>query len=149
MDKVLPILTERATTARDQQAVRMREAAGLLQQAGATLDRLQEFRTDCIARSPTARGGSPDGQSMADYQRFLGRLDEAITLQQQECVRRQERSAAVQQALIENQKRLMAFETLARRRGALRLLKDSRVAQRMSDEFAARAASLQAQEKPQ
>jgi len=140
MDKVLPLLTDGALKARDQQAIMVREAAGAVQQAEATLAQLQAFRADLLARPPGTQGMPADPQALVDHQAFVVRLDEAIAMQAQEKRRRQERSDAEQQRLIEKQKRLMAFETLAKRRAATRQLKEARLAQRASDEFAARAA---------
>ncbi|WP_298927190.1 flagellar export protein FliJ [uncultured Ramlibacter sp.] len=139
MDKVLPLLTDTALKARDKQTLMVRDAAVAVQQADATLRNLQQFRTELLARAPGSRGSPADAQSLLDHQAFVVRLDEAIAMQTLERLRRQERCDAEQQRLIEQQQRLMAFQTLARRRAASHQLKESRRAQSDSDEFAARA----------
>ena len=139
MDKVLPLLTEGALALRDRHAALVRAAARAVQQADATLAQLRQFRLDLLARSPAALGTATDAQALVGYQRFLARLDEAIVLQQQERALRLGRVEAAQQQLIEKQKRLTAFETLARRRAAERSIKETRRLQRDSDEYAARA----------
>ena len=145
MDKVLPTLIDGAKTVRDRHGVAARQAAAAVAQAQATLDRLQQFRAECLTRAPGTQGAS-DGQALADYQVFLGRLDAAITQQGHEHARRGEWAASAQQALVASQQRLMAFETLVTRRAAVRNAKEDRKARRDTDEFAARAARRQAQE---
>lgn len=138
MDKVLPLLTEGALTARDRQAAATRDAAAAVRQAEVTLERLTGFRAELLARAPGARA-SADTQSLVDHQRFVARLDEAIAMQLQERGRRLERANTAQQQLIDRQKRLMAFETLSTRRARVRAVKETRRDQRDSDEHAARA----------
>lgn len=146
MDQVLPLLIGQAQVRRDQTAALACDAALASRQGQATLEQLRQFHGDCLTRSPGAGGGHADGQSLIDYQNFVSRLDEAITLQLQECQRRQERAAARQEQLLESQQRLMAFEALAQRRAAARSAKDSRAQQRDADEFGARAARRLTQE---
>ncbi|CAN5611382.1 N/A [soil metagenome] len=140
MNKLLPLLINRAETARDRQAALARDAANAAQQTQATLVRLEDFRGESLERSPASLGRHADAQALGDYQRFVSRLDDAIAMQRQECQRREERSAAGQQRLIEEQRKLMAFETLLRRRAAAAGIKQGRRAQSDADEFAARAA---------
>jgi len=142
MDHVLPLLIEGAEAGRDRLAARLREATGQAQQAGATLTRLSDFRAGCVARSPVTRGGPVDVQSLVDHHRFVGRLDEAIAMQTHEERRRQDMAALAQARLAEGQRKLLAFQTLAKRRAAARDLKDARRGQREADEFAARAVRL-------
>ena len=118
MNKLLPLLINRAEIARDRQAALAREAANAALQTQATLVRLEDFRGESLDRSPASLGSHADAQALGDYQRFVSRLDDAIAMQRQECQRREERSAAGQQRLIEEQRKLMAFETLLRRRAA-------------------------------
>ncbi|RYY63517.1 MAG: hypothetical protein EOO24_57515, partial [Comamonadaceae bacterium] len=115
MEHVLPLLVEQALAARDQQAAVLRQAQGALQQARATLERLQAFRLECLSRSPAATLGRADGAALADYQRFVTRLDDAIASQGQEASRRQGAVAHQQQLLQQAQQRLLAFQTLGGR----------------------------------
>jgi flagellar FliJ protein len=140
MDAVLPLLIERAQAARDRLAVEARQTAQALQQSHATLQRLQQFRAEYLARSPATRGTAVSPQALVDWQRFLARLDDAIRMQEQECEHRSQMDDARRRQLGEGQRRLMAFETLDRRRAAVREAALVRRAQRDADEFAARAA---------
>lgn len=139
MDAVLPQLIERAQAARDRLAFEARQTAQALQQSLATLERLRTFRADYLARSPATSGAAVSPQALADWQRFLARLDDAIRMQSQECEHRQQLHDARRQQLGDGQRRLMAFETLVQRRAAVREAGLARRAQRDADEFAARA----------
>jgi flagellar protein FliJ len=146
MDKILPFLIERASGERDRQARVARDTASAAAQAADTLTRLQDFRIECLGRSPAMAGHGATAQSLNDFQNFLTRLDEAIAMQRMEAAQREQRRAAAQQQLIERQQRVLAFETLKTRRSTAREAIAARKAQRDSDEFAARAARAQTQE---
>lgn len=146
MDKILPFLIERAGGERDRQMRVARDAAHAAAQAAGTLARLEEFRVECLARAPGMTGHAATAQSLADFQNFVARLDQAISMQKMEAAQREMRREAAQRQLIERQQRVLAFETLSTRRGAAREAIAARKSQRESDEFAARAARAQAQE---
>ena len=146
MKHALPLLIERAQAARDQQAARTRQARQSATQAQATLQRLQAFRGECLARSPAAVGGSADGASLAGYQQFVTRLDEAIGMQGQEAGLRERMADEQQRQLLQHQQRLLAFQTLARRQAQQQAHREQRLDQRTSDEFAARAAAAHQQD---
>lgn len=148
MDHVLPHLIEAARNARDRQAAQLRQAQGAVQQAQATLQRLAQFRADYLARSAAATLGTTDGPALQRYQRFLARLDEATVMQQRELQAREQRVQREQQALVGQQQKLLAYETLVRRRAQERERRVQRREQRESDEFAARAFRRAQQENP-
>ena len=139
MEHVLPTLIESARTARDRQAAQLRQAQGAVQQARTTLERLGQFRAECLARSAAGTLGHTDGPALGRYQRFIARLDEASALQQRELQLRTERAEREQQALVHCQQRLLAFQALAQRRLREREHRENRRLQREADEFAARA----------
>jgi flagellar FliJ protein len=139
MEQVLPLLIEQATGARDRQSARLAQVRQSVQQAQATLERLQAFRLECLARSPAAQLGRGDGAMLAGYQQFLGRLDDAIAMQRQEAALRQAQADQQQALLAQCQQKLLAFQTLAARQAQRRELRAARKSQRESDEFAARA----------
>ncbi len=139
----LPLLIDRARTLRDQLAAAAAQATQALQQSEQTLDQLGRFREETLARCPTARVGGFSADRLHDWQRFMTRLDEALSLQRAECERRRQSLALRQQHLAEGQRRLMAFEALETRQAMERQRKQARQAQRDSDEFAARALRLQ------
>lgn len=139
MDQALPLLIDRATESRDRQSARLAQALKSVQQAQATLERLRAFRLECLSRSPAAQLGRGDGQTLAAYQTFIARLDEAIAMQQREATLRQSQADQQQALLGQCQQKLLAFETLSKRAAQRRELKAARKSQRESDEFAARA----------
>lgn len=139
MEHVLPILIDSARTARDRQAAGLREAEAAVRQAIATLQRLRQFRAECLVRSPAALNARSDAHALAAYQNFVGRLDQAIDLQQQEVDRRESRRLAQHDLLLRAHQRVAAFETLAQRRLLQRAAREQRRLEREADEFAARA----------
>lgn len=141
MNKVLPLLIDRAQVLRDKHVAQARETLATLQTAQQVLQRLDDFRTEFIARSPAASGATADAQALQDYQRFVGRLDEAIAQQRQECSHRSQRNDAAQRLLLDSQRRVVALQSWQRRELAAQVAKDNRRSQREADEFAARAAS--------
>ncbi|HZY19159.1 MAG TPA: flagellar export protein FliJ [Ramlibacter sp.] len=148
MQHVLPLLIEQAQAARDQQSVRLKQAQQAVQQAQATLQRLLEFRAECLSRSPAATLGRGDGGQLADYQRFVSRLDEAIAMQRREAQAREGVVGQQQQLLVQCQQRMLAFETLSRRQAQQRDRREQRRGQREADEFAARAVARQENPQP-
>lgn len=137
--QVMPLLIEQARKRRDEQSARVQAASQGVQQALGTLRQLQDFRADYLRRSPASAGQSMHVERLQDFQRFLARLEEAIGQQQQELSRRQQQLADAQAFLAEDQRRLMAFETLATRQADELERLARRREQRESDEFAARA----------
>lgn len=139
MQHALPLLIERARTARDQQSARLAQARQEQDRAQATLQRLQDFRRECLARNPVHRGRT-DADSLEDHLRFLGTLDQAMAQQQQQLALRERHCADQQAQLQQLQQRLLAFETLARRQADAKARQAARQEQRATDDFAALAA---------
>jgi flagellar FliJ protein len=139
MQHVLPLLTAQATEARDREAARLTQLRQSHAQAQATLQRLEAFRLECLARSPSAMGGRGDCDSLAGYQKFVARLDEAIAMQRQETTLRWQQAEAQQLRLVTAQQRLLAYQALAARNATRAAQKEAKRDQRMADEFAARA----------
>ncbi len=139
MKAVLPLLIERAREARDQLAVQSRQAAQAAQQAHATREQLERFRADYLGRAPGRAGQPATADQLQDFQRFVTRLDQAISLQAQEIAIREQQAAQAQLRLADGQRRLTAFQALDTRQQAALAQRQYRAAQRESDEFAARA----------
>ena len=140
MKNVLPLLIDRAQVLRDKHVAQARDTLATLQTAQQVLQRLDDFRGEFIARSPASTGATADTQALLDYQRFVGRLDEAIAQQRQECTRRLQRNDAAQRQLLDSQRRVVALQSWQRREAAAQVAKDNRRSQREADEFATRAA---------
>lgn len=149
MKHALPALIDTARSARDRETAILVQVQHAAAQAQSTLQRLAQYRTEYLARSPAATGAPSDAQSLAQYQLFFSRLDEAIALQHQEIERRAARVASQQAVLQRCQQRLLAFETLARRREMERQASELRRQQNETDEFAARVAGRGVMEKAQ
>jgi flagellar FliJ protein len=145
MDRVLPLLIDRAAQLRDLQAAAAQQARVAADQAEATLGRLQSFRVDCLAQSAAGTQARTTSEAMAGYQHFVTKLDDAIGQQSAEARSRHDAAAAQQAVLVEAQRRLLAFETLQKRRANERNLREQRKLQRESDAFAARAARQKAE----
>ena len=141
MKHVLPLLIERAQAVRDRQAQVLRQAQQSAAQARTTLDRLDAFRAECLSRSAAAQLGRSDGASLAGYQQFVGRLDDAIGMQGQEAALRDAQAAEQQLRLQQQQRRVLAFESLARREAQRQGRREQRQDRIAADEFAARAAA--------
>lgn len=139
MKHALPRLIETAEAARDQASAALAQVRQAVAQAATTLQRLQDFRAECLSRSAAGTLGATDGAGLQGYQRFVGRLDEAIALQQQEVRRREARVQEQQLRLQECQRKLMAFQALQRREADAANARAQRREQREADEFAARA----------
>jgi flagellar FliJ protein len=139
MKHVLPLLIERAQAVRDRQAQLLRQAQQSAAQAQTTLQRLDAFRVECLSRSAAAQLGRTDATSLAGYQQFVGRLDDAIGMQGQEATLREAQAAEQQQRLLAQQRRVLAFESLARRDAQRQGRREQRQDRLEADEFAARA----------
>lgn len=147
MQHVLPLLIERAGKARDRQATLLREAELALAQACQTQAQLADFRAGCLQRAPGHQGKRADSTTLAAYQTFVQRLDQVVELQHGEEQRRGSRADAARQALLESQRRVLAFEALGRRLADRRQTAAARQAQRGNDEHALRQAFLQMKDK--
>ncbi len=139
MTNLIPMLIDRAQQLRDRHVAEARDTLVTLNTAQSVLQRLDDFRIDFLARSPAATGACADAQALQDYQRFVGRLDEAITQQRQECERRRVRNDAAQRQLLDSQRRVVALQAWQRREAHAQATRDSRRSQREADEFAAHA----------
>lgn len=141
MKRVLPLLIEQAGAARDRQSLAVAQAGRAVQQAQATLDRLQDFRGECLARAPNARPGVADAGALDGYQQFVARLDHAIGVQGGEAALRGAQLDEQRTRLAACQQRLLAFEALLARQQRQSQARQARREQRDSDAFAARAAA--------
>jgi len=139
MKHALPLLLQSAASARDRQAAVLAQARQAVAQAQATLDRLEGFRAECLARSAAGTLRTTGAEALREYQRFVERLDEAVAMQRNELDARAQRAAAEHDRLLRCQQRLLAFEALREREARAAAARAQRREQRESDEFAARA----------
>ncbi|WP_460890918.1 flagellar export protein FliJ, partial [Ramlibacter alkalitolerans] len=148
MIQALPLLIETAEGERDHRAAVLGRAREAHAQAQATLQRLLEFRADCLARSATGRLGRGDGGTLETYQVFVGLLDEAIRLQEGQAAQGLREAEAQLRLLQAAQQRLAALQTLLARDAHARPARGPLREQHAADEFAALAFLRAAQENP-
>lgn len=125
-----------------------REAVEQARQAEDQAQALADYRRDTAARWAAPRGAQTHVEQLLATRRFLDRLDDAITQQDQACRRAEATCAAQQQALLDAERRLAAIgKLIERRRHATQLAADRRE-QRASDELAQRRRSPAIVEEP-
>lgn len=137
--RALRSLIEQAERVRDDAALRVAGAHRDADAAQRTLDTLATYRDEQLRGA--ARRSEVDATMLQLRERFARRLDAAID--EQTAARNALRDATERRRseLIERQQRLIAFRTLQARRHAADTLRHERLAQRETDEIAARAAT--------
>jgi flagellar FliJ protein len=148
MFEALSLLIDAASAERDRQAALLASAREAQGRSEATLQRLHEFRGECLARSAAGRRGQGDAASLQTYQLFVGRLDEAIRLQHADLASRVRKGEEQLQQLQQVQQRLLALQALAARNAQELRVREQRREQRDCDEFAARSFLRMVQEDP-
>ncbi|MEW6563038.1 MAG: flagellar export protein FliJ [Pseudomonadota bacterium] len=111
------------------------------QAAQAKLEMLQQYRRDYQERFQNAVQNGMDQTDMRNFQDFLYRLDEAI--RQQRALLEQIK-VAVQSGrteLMEAQRKVKSFDTLAQRHQEAEKAKENKLEQRAQDEFNGRLAA--------
>ncbi|MBU6505779.1 MAG: flagellar export protein FliJ [Betaproteobacteria bacterium] len=109
------------------------------------LETLLQFRKDYQEKFLAQSRNGMDSAGISNFQRFLGRLDEAVQ-QQRGVIEQATRSVqAGREALVEAQRSMKSFDTLAQRHAETQQLQIRRMEQKMQDEqagqFAARNTS--------
>lgn len=119
-------------------AERMRQAQAKLQDAIGRQEQLENFRSEYRGRLTS---GGMQGMSIAqwqDFQKFLGRLDEAVRIQQGDVEFAKQRFIMERQAWRNEHKKLKAYEKLHERELEREQLAQARREQKATDEFATR-----------
>lgn len=112
------------------------QAHARVNDARRTLDTLTRYRGDYAARWRSLT--EADSVALSNFRRFLLKLDEAVSAQQQESRKCTETLHASQAHWSETRRRLKSLELLVDRRLAMQRQRESRLEQKASDEFAAR-----------
>lgn len=115
---------------------RLAQAHTRVNDARRTLDTLSRYRGDYAARWRSIT--EADAAALANFRRFLLKLDEAVLTQQQEAQKCTESLHAAQAQWNQTRRRIKSLELLIDRRQAAQRLRDNRLEQKSSDEFAAR-----------
>lgn len=108
------------------------------QEVGKTLELLEQYRGEYEARFRQAAQNGLSRDEWANYQSFLGRLDEAIAQQRLLVENSRQRTENGQREWLDKRNRVKAFDTLSQRHKANEGRSESRLEQRSQDEHAAR-----------
>lgn len=140
MSKPFPLQTvaDLMQTRADDAAAALGRLLAQEQDARSRLKLLEDYRAEYLARfqDAAARGLSPS--QWANYQEFIGRLDEAIVQQGRVVEASQGRTHAGQQHWLQQRNKAQAFDTLAQQHDAEQRYLEGRKEQKQGDEFAAR-----------
>lgn len=99
---------------------------------------LQDYRAEYVARFTEATRNGIGPEAWRNYRAFIAKLDEAIAAQQGIVDQSKRRTAAGQQAWVEQRNKVKAFDTLQHRHQAAVAHKAAKLEQRQSDEHAAK-----------
>ena len=108
------------------------------QEVGKTLELLEQYRGEYEARFRQAAQDGLGRDEWANYQSFLGRLDEAIAQQRLLVESSRQRTENGQKEWLDKRNRVKAFDTLSQRHRAGEVRRELRHEQKLQDEFAAR-----------
>lgn len=112
------------------------QAHARVNDARKTLDTLTRYRGDYANRWRTLT--QADSAALANFRRFLHKLDDAITAQQHESQKCADALHAAQHQWNETRRRIRSLELLIDRRQVVVLQRERKLDQKSSDEFAAR-----------
>lgn len=139
MTKPFPLkpLLDLSQTRMDDAARRLGELIASEQEGRRKLELLQNYRDEYAERfQEAARNGlSPD--AWRNYAAFIGRIDEAITVQKAQVERSHAKTAAGQQAWVDQRNKVKAFDTLQKRHDDGEAKKAAKQEQRQLDEHSA------------
>lgn len=108
------------------------------QNAKSRLQMLEDYRAEYANRLRDAIAQGMTRQVLANYQDFLGRIDEAITQQTSAVRQSEETTSRGQQHWKEQHTRLKAIDTLSIRHDAKERQREGKIEQKQQDEFSAR-----------
>lgn len=135
-DRLLKILIDKARRRRDQAATNTAQSVSTLQNSQATLNSLHEFSDQKKQARRETIGQSNNAFSMSGQSRFAGKLDTAISMQQEQVSRDQDVVDAHRIVLTSEQRRLRAAELLQERKKNKERSRRLRHEQKQLDEMA-------------
>jgi flagellar FliJ protein len=142
------LLKRLASDREEAAAQRMGAAQARLDDAQQKLQQLEAYRDEYQARfSAQAKTGMSKTQWL-DFRQFLGRLSEAVSVQQLEVERNMQRLLNERHAWQEERKQVGAFEKLIEREAQQAAQREAKREQKSSDEFAARQFWSSSRHKP-
>ncbi|AUH50360.1 flagellar export protein FliJ [Chromobacterium sp. ATCC 53434] len=119
-------------------AERMGLAQNSLNQSRMRLEQLENFRDEYRQRLVAGGGQGMSVVQYQDFRRFLARLDDAMEQQQQDLERCAQRFVLERQAWQMEYKKLKAYEKLWQRECEREALREAKLLQKQTDEFATR-----------
>jgi len=135
-------LKDLAAKRRDAEAQRLSAAVRTRDDAQKRLAMLVSYRADYHDRLSAASRGGIDLEALRNYQAFLAQLERAIR-QQEDVLAAAERSVqGVREQWDAERVRVESFQALDERHVATRARAEDRHAQKLTDEWAARASTL-------
>ncbi|MBE9608812.1 flagellar export protein FliJ [Chitinilyticum piscinae] len=131
-------LLQLARDEREDAARKMQEAQASWLTAQGKFQQLDGYRAEYRARLTAQNQGGMTVAQWRDYQLFLGKLDEACSLQQQEIQRLELRYQQLRAVWQEKDRKVSAFEALQQRHDKAELLREGKQEQKLLDEFNSR-----------
>jgi flagellar FliJ protein len=132
----LQLAIEMATRARDEADQALQHALRVLQNAQAQMAQLAGYADETDLRWTTANASALSGELMMHHRNFMGRLREAIQMQEG-VMRNLERQAdTARQRRVQREIKLKSFEQLLEKRLRERAVLAARREQKQMDEFA-------------
>jgi flagellar FliJ protein len=132
-------LKQLAEQKRDEQARTLGKLIAACSEANDKLDMLLEYRRDYLTRLDDATRAGIDGEGLRNFRTFLAQLERAIEQQTDTLTEAQQRVQAAQIAWRDESRRVESYQTLDDRRAKATACAEARKAQKVTDEFAARA----------
>lgn len=133
---LLQLLIDRHAESRDEAAARAAQARRETSRATGTLETLHGYRRDYDTKAPVMRTQSFAPLLLERHRLFVERLDHAVSDQQGRLRMLEAAAARADADLVEQQRRLKAFETLQTRQRERRERRQARLEQQATDELA-------------
>ena len=140
MSKPFPLQTvaDLMQTRADDAAVALGKLLAQEKDARARLQLLEDYRAEYLSRFQQAAAQGLSAAQWANYQEFIGRIDEAIGQQRRVVETSSGQTQAGQQHWLKQRNKAQAFDTLAQQHEAEQRYQEGRKEQKQGDEFSAR-----------
>jgi flagellar FliJ protein len=132
------LLKRLAKEREDKAAERMRRAQARLADANGKLSQLDLYRQEYETRFAERSQAGMSAAQWVDFKKFIGRIAEAVTMQQKEVEVADQRYQVERENWQEQHKQVAAFDKLIEREKQQAALKEAKREQKSTDEFAAR-----------
>lgn len=144
----LQILLEVTQKKYDDAERKLQQANALLQAEKDKLQLIIRYRKEYEQKLLSAQQAGLSVTQWRDFQLFIGKLDEAITQQEQTVQRTQEFVISAHKQWEEQRKKLKGFEMLAEQHQKKEAAKENKREQKQADEFASKVFQAKDKEEP-